>query len=124
MEVALYTGKSHVYVNSPLYAQFHNDFAIPFIDCKQTVKWQEREFPNYSLSLNDVCEDSLGHRFRNLNNVNTKNPFTIYFTAKRIPDPKKVFIIGNQKYVCDHININISKSEIEPIYEGTFYRIN
>ena len=124
MEVAINTGIFNE-VNVTYQNQTHSFlYAYPFTDCNQKINEQLTDFKPYSLSLNDVCENSLGHRFRNLTKLNTKDPFTIYFTAKRIPDPKKVFIIGNQKYVCDHININISKSEIEPIYEGTFYRID
>ena len=122
MEVAFNTGIHPVSVNGAqgYYEQY---YAIPYTDYKQTVDRQIGLQAAYSLSLNDVCIQSLGHQLKNLAITNTSVSYHIKFKRKYIPDPKKIFIIANQKYHCVKLEVDVTKDGFSEIIEGEFYRV-
>ncbi len=81
----------------------------------------------YSLSIctkstNDVvalgCLHDNGLRLDNKNCMETK------FKSDDIPDPSKIYIIRNKKYVCEKIEMEVKDDAIEPIYTGYFYMLS
>lgn len=123
MEVAFNTGlfnRQNVTYNGQTHAY---DYAYPFTDYQQKTAAQLTDFLPYSLSLNDVCPDSVGHRLSVLKMFHSNIPYAIRFRADRLPDVNKVFLIGNKKYLCEKIEAKIDANGLYPILEGTFYRI-
>lgn len=81
----------------------------------------------YSLSIctkstNDVvtlgCLHDNGLRLDNKNCMETK------FKSDDIPDPSKIYIIRNKKYVCEKIELEVKDDAIEPVYTGYFYMLS
>lgn len=107
-----YSGQTHAY-----------DYAYPFTDYQQRTAAQLTDFLPYSLSLNDVCPDSIGHRLSTLNIFHSNTPYTIQFLADKMPDVNKVFLIGNKQYLCEKIEAEIDADGLNKVLKGTFYRI-
>ncbi|WP_300694489.1 hypothetical protein [uncultured Bacteroides sp.] len=84
---------------------------------------QTFQFLPYSLSLNEVFPDSIGHRLSTLNIFHSNIPYTIQFTANKMPDVNKVFLIGNKQYLCEKIEAEIDADGLNKVLKGTFYRI-
>ena len=97
--------------------------AYPFTDYQQKTAAQLTDFLPYSLSLNDVCPDSIGHRLSTLNIFHSNIPYTIQFLADKMPDVNKVFLIGNKQYLCEKIEAEIDADGLNKVLKGTFYRI-
>lgn len=81
----------------------------------------------YSLSIctkstNDVvtlgCLHDNGLRLDNKNCMETK------FKSDVIPDPSKIYIIRNKKFVCEKIEMEVKDDAIEPVYTGYFYMLS
>ena len=107
MEVAVNTGKFNRQ-NVTYSGQTHAyDYAYPFTDYQQKTGAQLTDFLPYSLSLNDVCPDSVGHRLSTLSLFHSNIPYTIQFQANKLPDVNKVFLIGNKQYLCEKIETEI-----------------
>lgn len=123
MEVAVNTGKFNRQ-NVTYSGQTHAyDYAYPFTDYQQKTGAQLTDFLPYSLSLNDVCPDSVGHRLSTLSLFHSNIPYTIQFQANKLPDVNKVFLIGNKQYLCEKIETEIDVDGLSKVLKGTFYRI-
>ena len=120
MEVALYDGRLYD-CTTPRGTAFKYPFM--FTDYKQTTVNHKEALPRMSLSLNDVCPDSLGHLYRTGARIDTSHPYTIYFVARKVYDPKQVFMIRNQKYACESIKITYNNTSEVFLAEGKFYRM-
>lgn len=55
--------------------------------------------------------------------INSHNEVTIKFVTDEIPDPTKIYIFHNKRYVCSKIEINIKDDGIEREKTGYFYEI-
>ena len=123
MEVAVNTGKCNRQ-NVTYSGQTHAyDYAYPFTDYQQKTGAQLTDFLPYSLSLNDVCPESVGHRLSTLSLFHSNIPYTIQFQANKLPDVNKVFLIGNKQYLCEKIETEIDVDGLSKVLKGTFYRI-
>ena len=123
MEVAINTGKFNRQ-NVTYSGQTHAyDYAYPFTDYQQKTGAQLTDFLPYSLSLNDVCPDSVGHRLSVLKMFHSNIPYTIQFQADKLPDVNKVFLIGNKQFLCEKIETEIDADGLSKVLKGTFYRI-
>lgn len=101
-----------------------NHFASPFTDYTQYLSEQEEAYPQYSLSLHDVCMHSIGHCIEVLQKVDTSIPYTIQFTADKLPNVNNPFLIGNKLYLCEKIEVEVGINGLSKVMEGTFYRID
>lgn len=123
MEIAFNTGifnRQNVTSNGQTKPYSH---AYPFTDYQQKTEAQLTEFLPYSLSLNDVCPNSMGRRLSNLKKFHSDIPYTIQFQADKLPDVNKVFLIGNKRYLCEKIEAEIDADGLNKVLKGTFYRI-
>lgn len=48
----------------------------------------------------------------------------VKFQSDDIPDPSKIYIIRNKKYVCEKIEMEVKDDDIEPVYTGYFYMLS
>lgn len=81
----------------------------------------------YSLSIckkstNDVV--TLGCLHDNGLRLDNKNCMEVKFKSDVIPDPSKLYIIRNKKYVCEKIEMEVKDDAIEPVYTGYFYMLS
>lgn len=81
----------------------------------------------YSLSIctkstNDVA--TLGCLHDNALRIDNKNCMEVKFQSDDIPDPSKIYIIRNKKYVCEKIEMEVKDDAIEPVYTGYFYMLS
>ena len=81
----------------------------------------------YSLSIctkstNDVV--TLGCLHDNGLRIDNKNCMEAKFKSDVIPDPSKIYIIRNKKFVCEKIEMEVKDDAIEPVYTGYFYMLS
>jgi hypothetical protein len=56
-------------------------------------------------------------------NVNGNNEICIKFLYNGKPDPRKIYIIRNRKFLCSHIDMAVGENGIDPVKTGYFYEI-
>ena len=81
----------------------------------------------YSLSLRktrEVGSTCLGNFHNNGLRIDNKNSMEVKFKSDEIPDPSKVYIIRNKRFVCAKIEMEVKDDAIEPIYTGYFYMLS
>lgn len=81
----------------------------------------------YSLSLRktrEVGSTCLGSFHNNGLRIDNKNSMEIKFKSDEIPDPSKIYIIRNKKFVCAKIEMEVKDDAIEPIYIGYYYMLS
>lgn len=82
---------------------------------------------SYSLSLrktSEVGSTCLGSFHNNGLKIDNKNCMEIKFRSDEIPDPSKIYIIRNKRFVCAKIEMEVKDDAIEPIYTGYFYMLS
>ena len=79
-------------------------------------------WPKMSLSLKDVCENSLGHLYRNIPDYRSTQTYKVKFKRSSLPDVRGIFLINNQKYVCRKLSVTYDDSD-SFVFEGEFYRL-
>lgn len=55
--------------------------------------------------------------------IDSHNEITIKFVTDDIPDPSKIFIFHNKRYVCEKIEMNVTDDGIDKEKTGYFYEI-
>lgn len=81
----------------------------------------------YSLSLRkkrEIGTTCLGILHDNGLRIDNKNCMEIKFKSDEIPDPSKIYIIRNKRFVCAKIEMEVKDDAIEPIYTGYFYMLS
>ena len=88
-----------------------------------------------TLSLEFLPNRNDGRHFGNLNRGDTSssrfgdmqvdkhNPITIKFVTEEMPDPSKIFVFRNKRYICEKIEMNVTEDGIENEKTGYFYEI-
>ena len=119
MEVMLSTGE---WYHLATYSSADFDYPAPFADFNMPGSGQGK-FPEMSLSLKDVCEQSLGHMYRNIPSYRSDQKFVFRFLAKSVPDARQPYRFHNQLYVCRKLNADFANATKDLIFEGEFYRL-
>lgn len=81
----------------------------------------------FSLSLCMMSEfgtTSLGTLHASGLRIDNKNCMEVKFKSDEIPDPSKIYIIRNKRFVCAKIEMEVKDDDIEPIYTGYFYMLS
>ena len=115
MEVAISTGESYVVGQVQGYDQ---KYPLPFVDFKHDGGYT---LPEMSLSLHDVCEQSIGHRLAQLKQLDSGQPYIIRFLASRKPNVRAIFVIHNKRFVCSTLSVTYENKGTRFIYEGEFF---
>lgn len=81
---------------------------------------------NFSLSLNAVNNGavSLAEFHSKAFHIDNKNCMEVKFKSDDIPDPSKIYIIRNKRFVCEKIEMEVKDDAIEPVYTGYFYMLS
>ena len=119
MEVMLSTGE---WFPLATYSGTSFSYPAPFTDFNMQGS-ANGKLPEMSLSLKDVCEQSLGHLYRNIPVYKSGDKFVIRFLAKTVPDARQPFLIHNQRYVCRKLSANFGDGMKELVFEGEFFRV-
>lgn len=81
----------------------------------------------FSLSLCMKSEfgiTSLGTLHASGLRIDNKNCMEVKFRSDDIPDPSKIYIIRNKRFVCEKIEMEVKDDAIEPVYTGYFYMLS
>lgn len=84
-------------------------------------------YDSYSLSLRkkrEIGTTCLGSLHDNGLRIDNKNSMEVKFKSDEIPDPSKIYIIRNKRFVCAKIEMEVKDDAIEPIYTGYFYMLS
>ena len=99
-----------------------------FCDYRHAVFEVSGTIPQWSMGLMPLVNiQSLG-AFHNAGlkirqNVNGNNEICIKFLYNGKPDPRKIYIIRNRKFLCSHIDMAVGENGIDPVKTGYFYEI-
>lgn len=119
MEVMISTGESYqltTYSGNPCsYPQAFADYGRPIAG--------QSHLPYMSLSLHDVCEQSLGHRYSQIPVFDTSKPFKMTFFHPDKIDTRSILLIRNQKYVIRQLTVKMSHESSLNCYEAELYRL-
>lgn len=98
---------------------------VAFTECRHTDKVV---LPRFSMSLFPAADythignlHNMGVKLRR--NVNGNNEVRVDFPYDGKPDPKKIFVIRNRRFICDRIEMGISGEGISKIKTGYFYEL-
>lgn len=81
----------------------------------------------FSLSLcmkSEFGTTSLGTLHAKGIKIDNKNCMEVKFKSDDIPDPSKIYIIRNKRFVCEKIEMDVKDDAIEPVYTGYFYMLS
>ena len=81
----------------------------------------------FSLSLcmkSEFGTTSLGTLHAKGIKIDNKNCMEVKFESDDIPDPSKIYIIRNKRFVCVKIEMEVKDDAIEPVYTGYFYMLS
>ena len=99
---------------------------VAFTDYRQAI--YTTSVPAWGLGLHQVenvrsvgAFHNSGLRIRQ--NVNGNNEIVIRFPYDGKPDPRKIFIIRNKKYICSKIEISVDEFGIDRLKTGYFYEM-
>lgn len=115
MEVAISTGDSYVVGQVQGYDQ---KYPLPFVDFKHDGSYT---LPEMSLSLHDVCEQSIGHRLAQLKQLDSGQAYIIRFLANKRPNVRAIFVIRNKRFVCSTLSVTYDNRGEKFVYEGEFF---
>ena len=71
---------------------------------------------------NGARKDTSASRFGNAQ-IDKHNLITIKFVTEEIPDPSKIFVFRNKRYICEKIEMNVTEDGIENEKTGYFYEL-
>ncbi len=98
---------------------------VAYTECRHT---DDIQLPRNSLSLFPAADyihvgnfHNKGVRIRR--NVNGNNEVKVEFIFDGKPDPRKIYIFKNKKFLCSHIEMAVSHDGINPVKTGYFYEI-
>lgn len=119
IEVMLSTG---LWYPLAAYGSKTYEYPAPFADFNMPGSTKGK-LPEMSLSLKDVCEQSLGHMYRNIPSYRSDQKFVFRFLPKTVPDARQPYRFHNQLYVCRKLNADFAQATKDLIFEGEFYRL-
>lgn len=119
MEVMINTGDIYQLTT---YSDTPCSYPQAFIDHNMPISGRSY-LPKMSLSLHDVCEQSLGHRYRQIPKFDTSKPFRITFFHPDKIDTRSILLIRNQKYVIRQFTLKMSHDNNLNCYETELYRL-
>lgn len=116
LEVMINTGKLFPLTKEGYtYPQAFTDYNMPISG--------RANLPKMSLSLHDVCEQSLGYRYRQIPVFDTSKPFRMTFFHPDKIDTRSILLIRNQKYVIRQFTVKMSHESDLNCYEAELYRL-
>ena len=120
MEVMISTGQ---WFPLATYSNKEYSYPAPFADFNMPGSTKGK-LPEMSLSLKDVCEQSLGHMYRNIPSYRSDQKFVFRFLTKTVPDARQPYRFRNQLYVCRKLNADFEQATKDLVFEGEFYRLS
>ena len=81
-----------------------------------------RTFGNGNRTFGNLGMDGNNSRFK-ATPVDAHDLITFKFVADDIPDPSKIFIFHNKRYICQKIEMNVTDDGIDKEKTGYFYEI-
>lgn len=100
--------------------------AVPFTDYRQAI-WSAM-VPTWGLGLTQVQNVTSVGQFHNKGirirqNVNGNNEICIRFLFDGKPDPRKIYMMKNRKFICSKIEMAVGDNGIDRVKTGYFYEM-
>lgn len=89
--------------------------------------WRQVFKPGVSLSLRKVTGQTnmASQTIGSSAFIRTDTRYCFKFISDRIPDPKKLFLIRNQRYVCEKLEVSCSSDKgVDRLITGYFYKVD
>lgn len=104
----------------------HIDQPLAITDMRQAGDYSW--IPRWSLGLNMTnmmtCVGQYHNNGLKVNsNVNGNNEIVVNFKFDGKPDPRKIYMFRNKKFLASRIEMNVNENGIDPIKTGYFYEI-
>lgn len=111
-------------------------YPITFTDCRAWSEWSGSDTLRTLDLARLQCAMSKG-RFCTANfldeplpsdtydspKLNTKTTYTVKFLTNDIPDPSKIYIFRNKRFVCQKVELEVSADGVSQLKTGYFYEI-
>lgn len=68
-------------------------------------------------------EHNIGEFHSGSKMIENREQIVIKFLADSLPDPKKIFIFRNKRFLCDKVEMSITDSGVEKLMTGYFYEL-
>ena len=88
-----------------------------------TIDAEFRDQVSFALDKTPEGVVHVGQLHTETRRINGKNQRCIKFISDDIPDPTRIYIFRNKRYVCEKIEIQITEKGIDPVKTGYFYEI-
>lgn len=103
-----------------------------YTDCRNVLgignEMEIQNMPVYdrgSLSLQAADGlQTIGNLFEGWNKINNKTQIIIKFITNEIPDPEKIYIFHNRRYLCSKIEMEVSNDGVSKMKTGYFYEMD
>ena len=88
-----------------------------------TIDADFKDKVSFALAKVPVGTVHVGQYHTSKSRIDGKNQRCIKFLSDEIPDPTRIFIFHNKRYVCEKIEIQITEKGIDQVKTGYFYEI-
>lgn len=104
--------------------QFLTDYRVNADYRYNGIAYIDRDL--YTLSFNSDTAGTTSLRLfqGEVIKIDNRNCMEVKFKSAEIPDPSKIYIIRNKRFVCEKIEMEVKDDTIEPIYTGYFYMLS
>ena len=98
----------------------------PFTDYRHAIF--DAQVQKYSLAFNPMPGITSIGGFHNKGvkikrNINGNNEINIKFLFDGKPDPRKIYVIRNRKFICSKIEMTVNEKGIDRVKTGYFYEM-
>lgn len=93
---------------------WQNRLPITYTDYRMHPVWS---------GLREKASLTLDRLQRGTLNIDKHNLITFTFITEDIPDPTKIYVFRNKKYICQKIEVEIVNGEISEMKKGYFYEL-
>lgn len=110
---------SVLYTDYRMYPTYRTAAETASLSLEETPIVKGRTFGNLDGA---ASESSEGNRF-STSPIDKNNLITIKFLTDEIPDPAKIYVFRNKRYICSKVEMNVSEDGIDKEKTGYFYEL-
>lgn len=104
--------------------QFLTDYRVNADYRYNGIAFIDRDLYTLSFNSDTAGTTSLNQFQGEVIKIDNRNCMEVKFKSANIPDPSKIYIIRNKRFVCEKIELEVKDDTIEPIYTGYFYMLS
>ena len=104
--------------------QFLTDYRVNADYRYNGIAFIDRDLYTLSFNSDTAGTTSLSQFQGEVIKIDNRNCMEVKFKSADIPDPSKIYIIRNKRFVCEKIEMEVKDETINPIYTGYFYMLS